>query len=168
MLLHEIKRPAIKKGKKRLGKGEGSGFGKQAGKGHKGQKSRSGGNIPDWFEGGQMPIQRRLPKRGFKNINRKEYRILNLSSLVSLQDEQIDVVLLETKGLIRKCSAKKYIPVKILADLDTQFNKKIVIEADAFSKKAKEIIEANGGNAVILSTKTSSRKVAKDGGDESC
>ncbi len=150
MLLHEIKRPTIKKGKKRLGKGEGSGPGKLAGKGHKGQKSRSGGKIPVWFEGGQMPIQRRLPKRGFKNINTKVYRIVNLSSLAVLQEEQIDVSLLETKGLIKKCSSKRYVPVKILADLDTEFDKKIVIKANAFSKKAKEIIEANGGKAEVM------------------
>lgn len=150
MLLHELKRPAIKKGKKRLGKGEGSCLGKQSGKGHKGQKSRSGGKIPVWFEGGQMPIQRRLPKRGFKNINSRVYRIVNLSSLVSVTDEVIDVELLELKGLIKRCSSKRYVPVKILASLDTDFDKKVIIKANAFSKKAKELIEAKGGKAEVL------------------
>ncbi len=150
MQLHSIKRPVIKKGKKRLGKGEGSGTGKQAGRGHKGQKARAGGNIPAWFEGGQMPIQRRLPKRGFKNFNRIEYRIVNLNSLVVIEESEIDVVMMETKGLIKKCSSKKYVPVKILANLDAEFNKKVTIKADAFSKKAKEIIEANGGKAEVM------------------
>ncbi|MBW6516804.1 MAG: 50S ribosomal protein L15 [Candidatus Cloacimonetes bacterium] len=150
MLLHSIKRPTIKKGKKRLGKGEGSGTGKQAGKGHKGQKSRAGGNIPAWFEGGQMPIQRRLPKRGFKNFNRQEYRIVNLNSLVVIEENEIDVALMETKGLIKRCTSKRYIPVKILANLDSEFSKKMTIKANAFSKKAKEIIEANGGKAEVM------------------
>ena len=150
MLLHSIKRPTIKKGKKRLGKGEGSGTGKQAGKGHKGQKARAGGKIPDWFEGGQMPIQRRLPKRGFKNFNRQEFRIVNLNNLAVIEEAEIDVELMETKGLIKKCSSKRYVPVKVLANLDTEFSKKITIKANAFSQKAIEIIEANGGKAEVM------------------
>ncbi len=148
MSLHNIRRPEIKKGKKRLGKGEGSGPGKQAGKGHKGQKSRSGGNIPAWFEGGQMPIQRRLPKRGFKSINRREYRIVNLERLSIIEENEIDIALMESKGIIRKCSSKRYVPVKILANLDGKFSSKITIKADAFSKKAIELIEANGGKVI--------------------
>ncbi len=147
MLLHEIKRPAIKKDKKRLGKGEGSGFGKQAGKGHKGQKARSGGNIPAWFEGGQMPLQRRLPKRGFKNFTKKTYRIVNLQTLLSIEETDITVELLEMKGFIRTSS--RYIPVKVLASIEDKFDKKVNVKVDAFSKKAKEMIEATGGNAEV-------------------
>jgi len=147
MLLNEMKRPAIKKHKKRLGKGEGSGFGKQAGKGHKGQKARAGGNIPAWFEGGQMPLQRRLPKRGFKNFAKKTYRIVNLQSLLSLPETEITIQLLEEKGLIRTYS--KYVPVKILASVEEKFEKKITIKADAFSQKAKEMIEECGGKAEV-------------------
>lgn len=150
MVLHSIKRPSIKKGKRRLGKGEGSGLGKQSGKGHKGQKSRSGGKVPLWFEGGQMPIQRRLPKRGFNNINRQEYRIVNLERIAALEVEEIDVAFLETNGIIKKCSSKRYVPVKVLAKLDSEFSKKITIKANAFSKKAKELIEASGGKAEVM------------------
>ncbi len=150
MKLHNIERPQNIKNKKRLGKGEGSGFGKQAGKGHKGQKSRSGGNIPAWFEGGQMPLQRRVPKRGFTNIFRKEFRIVNLKILQTQEGTSFDIAKLEELNLIRKARAKEKAPVKILADGAEEFNKKVNIKANAFSKAAKEIIEKAGGKAEVV------------------
>jgi large subunit ribosomal protein L15 len=150
MELHNIERPNIKKGRKRLGKGHGSGWGKTAGRGHKGQKSRSGGNIPAWFEGGQMPLQRRLPKRGFKNIFRKQYRIVNLEKLQMLEDVEFDIQKLEELNLIRKAKANEDAPVKILAGGSEEFNKKISVKANAFSKTAKEMIEKSGGTAEVI------------------
>ncbi len=150
MKLHEIERPKIKKHKKRLGKGEGSGFGKQAGKGHKGQKSRSGGNIPLWFEGGQMPLQRRLPKRGFRNKNKKQNRLVNLETLQNLDVDEVDIKMLEDNSLIRKLRAKESAPVKILAKGAEKFDKKLKVKANSFSKTAKEIIEKKGGKAEVI------------------
>lgn len=150
MLLHEIKRPNIKKNKKRLGKGEGSGHGGTAGRGHKGQRSRSGGRIPAWFEGGQMPLQRRLPKRGFKNPFRTAYRIVNLGSLQKISDSEVDISRLEELNLIRKVRNNENAPVKILADGKAEFNKKMTIKANAFSKTAKEAIEKLGGSAEVI------------------
>ncbi|MEA2096642.1 MAG: 50S ribosomal protein L15 [Candidatus Cloacimonadota bacterium] len=150
MKLHNLERPNIKTGKKRLGKGHGSGFGKTAGKGHKGQKSRSGGNIPAWFEGGQMPLQRRLPKRGFTNIFKRQFRIVNLSDLQELETKEFDITLLEELNLIRKLKAKENAPVKILARGSEIFNRKIIIKANAFSKVAKELIEKQGGTAEVI------------------
>lgn len=150
MNLHNIERPAITKNKKRLGKGQGSGQGKTAGKGHKGQKSRSGGSIPAWFEGGQMPLQRRLPKRGFTNIHRKHFRIVNLGELMKYDDTEFDIAKLENMNIIRKPKAKEDAPVKVLAKGVENFDKKLVIKVNAFSKTAKEIIEKNGGSAEVI------------------
>ena len=150
MQLHNMKRPKIKKHKKRLGKGQGSGFGKTGGRGMNGQKSRSGGNIPAWFEGGQMPLQRRVPKRGFTNIFRKNFRIVNLDKLAEFNEVEFDIVKLEELNLIRKSRAKENSPVKILADGAENFDKKLVIKANAFSKTAKEIIEKSGGTAEVV------------------
>ena len=148
--LHNLGKPAGRKARKRLGKGEGSGWGSQAGRGHKGRKARSGGKVPIWFEGGQMPIQRRLPKRGFKNIFRVEYRVLNLRSLVGLSESEYDIAKLEMMGLIPSKGQKGKGPVKVLASLDEEFKLKINIKANAFSRRAKEIIEANGGKAEVV------------------
>lgn len=150
MKLHEMKRPKIKSNKKRLGKGRGTGQGGQAGKGHKGQKSRSGGNIPLWFEGGQMPLQRRIPKRGFNSRNRKEFRIINLGQLKEIKEDDFDVQKLEKLGLIKRSNTRNYKPVKVLAGSDTEFTKKINIKVDAFSKTAKKLIEQNGGKAEVI------------------
>jgi large subunit ribosomal protein L15 len=150
-MLHKITRPdGIKKNKKRLGKGEGSGHGHQSGRGHKGSKARSGGQTPRYFEGGQMPIYRRLPKRGFKNMFKKEFRIVNLYQLVEIDAETIDIQVLEDKAIIRSQGHYKNLPVKILADGAEDFNKKIHIIANAFSKGAKEIIEKNGGKVEVI------------------
>ena len=150
MELHDIRKPKNIKNKKRLGKGHGTGLGKTSGRGHKGQKSRSGGNIPAWFEGGQMPLQRRIPKRGFTNIFKKQFRIVNLSSLQSLEDTEFDVDKLEKLNLIRKKRANAKAPVKILARNAEKFDKKVHIKANAFSKTAKETIEKNGGVAEVI------------------
>jgi large subunit ribosomal protein L15 len=150
MDLHKIERPKIKKHKKRLGKGVGSGTGKTAGRGHKGQKSRSGGKIPIWFEGGQMPLQRRLPKRGFTNIFKTKYRTLNLNKLQSVEETDFDIKKLEKLNLIRKAKGNKAAPVKILGNDAENFDKKITIKANAFSKAAKSRIEELGGTAEVV------------------
>ena len=150
MKLHNIERPSIKHNKKRLGKGHGSGTGKTSGRGHKGQKSRSGGSIPAWFEGGQMPYQRRLPKRGFTNIFKKEIRVINLGDLQNLDEVVFDIARFEELNLIRKARARETAPVKILAKDIENFDKKVTIKANAFSKTAKEIIEKLGGKAEVI------------------
>jgi len=151
MLLHEIKRPAGQKNnKKRLGKGEGSGHGCTAGRGSKGQKARSGGNIPVWFEGGQMPIQRRLPKRGFNNIFRTEYRVVNLERLQAIEAETLDIETMEKLGVINKTTGKTKTLVKVLANGAGSFDKKMHIKANAFSKAAREMIEKCGGKAEVV------------------
>ena len=150
-MLNKIIRPdGVKKGKKRLGKGEGTGQGHQAGKGHKGKKARAGGNTARYFEGGQMPIYRRLPKRGFKNPFHKEFRIVNLYQLKDLDVEVIDIKVLEANAIIRSQGRYKSMPVKILAEGADDFKKKIKISANAFSKSAKELIESNGGTAEVI------------------
>src|SRR3970040_1495335 len=135
-----------RKKRKRVGRGEGSGHGGTATRGMNGQLSRSGAKKRVWFEGGQMPLQRRVPKFGFTNIFKKEYQVVNLGNLQKLADEKklTDVVLnadeLKKLGLVK--SSKK--PVKILGDGDLKA--KVQIEVNAFSNSAKEKIEAAGGS----------------------
>ena len=129
---------AVKK-RKRLGRGTGSGQGKTAGKGHKGRGSRSGGNTPPGYEGGQMPLARRLPKRGFRNPFREEYQIINLSTLERFAPGSVvDLAVLREAGLVR--GQRK---VKILAD--GELTKALTVKAHAFSQKAREKIMALGG-----------------------
>ncbi len=142
-------RPAkgsVKKGK-RLGRGQGSGRGGTSTRGHKGAKSRSGYSKKVGFEGGQMPLQRRVPKFGFKNINRKEYKGINISTLQSLAEqhnvEKIDFQFLVTAGMVSKNALVKILGKGIL-------ERKIEVHAHAFSKSAIEAIEAKKGTAVIL------------------
>ena len=142
-------RPAkgsVKKGK-RLGRGQGSGKGGTSTRGHKGAKSRSGYSKKVGFEGGQMPLQRRVPKFGFKNINRKEYKGINISTLQTLAEEnnleKIDLEVLRLAGLVNKNARVKILGKGIL-------EKKIEVHAHAFSKSAVEAIEAKKGTAVIL------------------
>jgi len=150
-MINTITRPdGVKKGKKRLGKGEGTGQGHQAGKGHKGRKARAGGGTPRYFEGGQMPIYRRLPKRGFKNPFHQDFRIVNLCQLKDIDTDMIDIKVLEEKSIIRSQGQYKNMPVKILADGAAEFDKKLKITANAFSKAAKALIEKNGGTAEVL------------------
>ncbi|CAM4083267.1 50S ribosomal protein L15 [Mesobacillus thioparans] len=146
MKLHELK-PAegSRKERKRLGRGIGSGQGKTAGKGHKGQNARSGGGVRPGFEGGQTPLFRRLPKRGFTNINRKEYAVVNLDSL-NVFDNGTEVtpeLLIET-GLVRKELAG----VKILAK--GSLEKKLTVKAHKFSSAAEEAIKAAGGQTEVI------------------
>jgi len=130
---------------KRIGRGEGSGHGKTATKGHKGQRSRSGAKFRAWFEGGQMPVQRRLPKRGFHNPFRKEYQIVNVSDLERLEDvEKVTPELLYKNRLVRK----KSMPVKILGN--GEITKKFEVSAHAFSESARKKIESVGGKAITL------------------
>jgi large subunit ribosomal protein L15 len=132
------------KDRKRLGRGEGSGQGVMAGRGHKGYGSRSGSKKRAWFEGGQMPLQRRLPKFGFTNIFRKQFQVVNVSSLEKLAGvkEVTNEVLLKN-GLIRK----KNLPVKVLGE--GELTLKLTVKVDAVSKTAKEKIEKVGGSVVL-------------------
>ena len=138
MKLHELS-PAkgSKHSKKRVGRGPGSGLGKTAGRGEKGQKSRTGYSSRAGFEGGQMPLVRRVPKRGFTNIWKVEYAVVNLSQLAELEGDVTPEVLVE-QGLVR--SGKK---VKVLGD--GEIGKALRVVADKFSKSAREKIEAAGG-----------------------
>ena len=135
------------KNSKRLGRGQGSGRGGTSTKGHKGQQSRSGYSRKKGFEGGQMPLQRRVPKFGFTNINRKEYKGINLSTLQYLADKKgitvIDVDALINAGLISRKTL-----VKILGN--GSVTSKLQVKAHAFSKKAKEAIEALEGTADVI------------------
>jgi large subunit ribosomal protein L15 len=132
---------------KRLGRGQGSGKGGTSTRGHKGAKSRSGYSRKIGFEGGQMPLQRRVPKYGFKNVNRIEYKGINISSLQTLAEtHNIDVIDFET--LIMAGLVSKNALVKILGK--GTLEKKLEVHAHAFSKSAKEAIEAKKGTAVIL------------------
>ncbi|MBD3387219.1 50S ribosomal protein L15 [candidate division KSB1 bacterium] len=132
-----------RKDKKRVGRG--GSRGKTSGRGEKGQKSRSGGNIPIWFEGGQMPIQRRLPKRGFKNRNRIEYQVVNVCDLEKLKNvKEINPTVLYEKGLV----SRKDKPIKVLGN--GELSKTLTIQVHAFSKTAKEKIESAGGRADVL------------------
>jgi large subunit ribosomal protein L15 len=146
MKLHELK-PAegSRQERKRKGRGIGSGNGKTAGKGHKGQNARSGGGVRLGFEGGQTPLFRRLPKRGFTNINRKEYAIVNLDTLNRFEDgtEVTPELLLETGVVSNEKSG-----IKILAK--GKIEKKLSVKAHKFSSAAKESIEAAGGNAEVI------------------
>ncbi len=128
----------------RRGRGHGSGNGKTAGKGHKGQKARSGAPRPG-FEGGQMPLFRRLPKRGFTDINSKNIVIVNLSALESFDEGAVvDVKALKDNGIIRK----EYDGVKILGN--GELTKKITVKVNAYSASAKEKTEALGGTAEVI------------------
>jgi len=147
MRLHELKpAPGAVKRKKRVGRGPGSGHGKTSCRGMKGQKSRSGGGVPAWFEGGQTPLHRRVPKRGFTPPRRKEYVIVNLDTLDKKFDANCEVnpsILIE-KGIIKR----KRLPIKVLAK--GEITKPLKVKAHQFSAKAKEKIEAAGGEVEII------------------
>ena len=147
MKLHNLK-PAVgsTQSRRRIGRGPGSGLGGTSTRGHKGAKARSGYKRKIGFEGGQMPLQRRLPKYGFKNINHKEYVAVNLNVLQKMADnglEKIGIAELQSAGLT---NGKKL--VKILAN--GKLTAKLNVEAHAFSKAAEEAIKAVGGNTVVL------------------
>ena len=146
MKLHELK-PAdgARQDKVRVGRGTGSGCGKTSGRGHKGQKSRSGGGVRPGFEGGQMPIYRRLPKRGFKNIWRKEYAEVNVETLnVFDNDMTVDAVALVEMGILKNVLDG----VRILGN--GELTKKLTVKAQGFTKTAIQKIEAAGGSHEVI------------------
>jgi large subunit ribosomal protein L15 len=143
MKLHDLSPAAgSRRNRKRIGRGPGSGLGKTAGRGHKGQLSRAGFSRRRGFEGGQMPLLRRVPKRGFTNIFRTEYEIVNLAALADLKGA-VTPELLAEKGLVKAGR-----PVKILGQ--GEIKKKLKISAHKFSAAAKSKIEAAGGSCEVL------------------
>ncbi|MEN8145358.1 MAG: 50S ribosomal protein L15 [Gemmatimonadota bacterium] len=144
--LDNLSPPAgAKHSRKRLGRGHGSGHGKTSGRGHKGQKSRSGASIPAWFEGGQMPLYRRVPKRGFKPYRREEIQIVNLASLAELDETEIGPEQLKARRLIGSLNKR----VKVLGQ--GSLDRAITVRAHAFSASAVQKIEAGGGRAELIS-----------------
>ena len=146
MKLHELS-PAFgsTKESKRIGRGHGSGNGKTAGKGHKGQKARAGHGMRPGFEGGQMPLQRRVPKRGFNNIFAEEWVAINVAALEAFEDGAVvDAKALQEKGIIKKADK----PVKVPGN--GKLTKKITVNLNAFSASAAEKINAAGGKAEVI------------------
>ena len=146
MNLHELS-PAegSTKSSRRIGRGHGSGWGKTAGKGHKGQKARSGGSIRPGFEGGQMPLQRRIPKRGFNNIFAKKIVAVNVGSLEVFEDgAEVTAAALIEKGIV----SKELDGIKILGN--GNLTKKLNVKVAAYSESAKQKIEAAGGKAEVI------------------
>jgi len=130
--------------KKRVGRGMGSGMGKTSTRGHKGQGSRSGSSLMRGFEGGQMPLHRRLPKRGFTNIFRTEYTVLNLDRLAELEESELTIEFFAAKGLLKKHEGL----LKVLGN--GELTKAITVHAHKFSKSAQEKIEKAGGKAILV------------------
>ena len=145
MRLHDLKRPeGAVKTKKRIGRGPGSGLGKTSGKGHKGARARKGYSLNVGFEGGQMPLQRRIPKLGFKNPFRKEFACVNVCDLNRFEDgTEITAELLKEAGLINKILDG----LKVLGNGDLE--KKLIVHALKISKNAQEKIEARGGEVKL-------------------
>ena len=146
MKLHELTpAPGANQESFRKGRGAGSGNGKTAGKGHKGQKARSGGGVRPGFEGGQMPLARRLPKRGFNNIFAVKYAVVNVADLNKFEDGAVvDAEALKAAGILKKTLDG----VKVLAN--GEISKKLTVKAAKFSTSAKEKIEALGGTAEVM------------------
>ena len=141
-----VKPEGATKEKKRVGRGSGGGKGRYCGRGQKGQKARSGGGVRLGFEGGQMPLYRRLPKRGFKNPDKSEYRILNIEKLsVFSEGEEIDIQKLQERGLI----GRDKFPVKLLGGGELKV-KNLKVKVNAVSEKAKKEIEQLGGSVEIV------------------
>ena len=146
MKIHELTpAPDSNKAVKRVGRGHGSGNGKTAGKGHKGQNARSGGGVRPGFEGGQMPMTRRIPKRGFNNIFAAKYATVNVSDLDKfVEGTVVDAELLKASGLVKKTGNG----IKILGN--GELTKNLTVKANAFSESAKEKIEKAGGKAEVM------------------
>ena len=146
MKLHEISPAAgSTTAPKRLGRGVGSGLGQTSGKGHKGSKARSGGGKAQGFEGGQMKLVRRIPKRGFTNIYAKEYATINLSALEAFEDGAVvDAQALKNAGIVKNAKDG----IKVLGN--GELTKKLTVKAAKFSKSAAEKIEGNGGKAEVI------------------
>ena len=146
MKLHELQPVAgSRKERNRVGRGQGSGNGKTAGRGSKGQKARSGGGVRLGFEGGQTPLFRRLPKRGFQNINRKEYAVVNLETLNRFEDgQEVTAAVLVEAGIVKN----EKDGIKVLAN--GKLERKLTVKANKFSQAAKEAIEAAGGTVEVI------------------
>lgn len=146
MKLNELSpAPGSVKESKRIGRGHGSGWGKTAGKGHKGQKARSGASIRPGFEGGQMPLQRRVPKRGFNNIFAAKAVAINVAALNAFEDGAVvDAAALKAAGIVKNIENG----VKVLGN--GKVDKKLTVKVSAFSESAKEKIEAAGGKAEVI------------------
>jgi large subunit ribosomal protein L15 len=144
--LSNLRRPeGAHRDRKRLGRGPGSGTGKTSGKGHKGQKARSGGSIPAWFEGGQMPLLRRLPKRGFKSHKKNDFELVNVKDLARIEGDTITPAILHESGLI---DLGRGLPVKVLGK--GELDRKVTVKAHAVSAGARKKIEDAGGSVEIL------------------
>ncbi len=144
MNLSTIRRPRkANEKRKRIGRGMGSGMGKTATRGHKGQGSRSGSRLMRGFEGGQMPLHRRLPKRGFVNIFREEYAVVNLERLAALGETTVTPDLLRDRGIV-----KGNAPIKVLGN--GELNAALTVQAHKFSKSAQEKITRAGGKAEVI------------------
>lgn len=161
MLLNElVPYKEERKNRKRVGRGSGSGWGKTAGKGHKGQNARAGGGVKPGFEGGQMPLARRLPKRGFKNaLFKTVYEPVNLDTIVAMFEGASEVTLADiyNRGL-----AKKNAPVKILGRTAETFSAAITVEAHRFSGSAREAIEKAGGTVKQIEPVASTKEQAAE------
>lgn len=146
MKLEELKSPpGANKRIKRVGRGIGSGHGKTSTRGHKGQKARSGASIRLGFEGGQMPLQRRIPKRGFNNIFRKEYTIVNVKDLNCFEDGSVVTIeMLQEAGLVNKVTAG----IKLLGD--GELEKKLTVQVQKCSRQAEEKLAAKGGKFEVI------------------
>lgn len=146
MDLSNLRRPeGANQARKRLGRGPGSGIGKTSGKGHKGHKARTGGQTHPWFEGGQMPLQRRVPKRGFKNPFRVEYETVNLRDLNRLEEDTITPEVLDQHRLMDLGKGRR---LKVLGD--GSIERKVTVRAHAVSAAARSKIEAAGGTVELL------------------
>jgi large subunit ribosomal protein L15 len=147
--------PGSKRGKKRVGRGPGSGHGKTACRGQNGQRSRSGASIRPGFEGGQMPLYRKLPKRGFKNRFRKVYGVLNIGDLAKIMHEGVvDLAALKARGLVRK----RYHLLKILGD--GEIRQPVTVRAHAVSETARNKIETAGGRIEIITDRGQETNIA--------
>jgi large subunit ribosomal protein L15 len=144
--LNNLRRPpGANRDSKRVGRGPGSGSGKTSSRGHKGQKSRTGARIPAWFEGGQMPLQRRVPKRGFTSHVANEYEIVNVKDLGRVDEDPITPAILHQNGLVDLGSGR---PVKVLGK--GELEKKVTVKVHAVSAGARKKIEDAGGTVEIL------------------
>lgn len=155
--LHDLKpNPGSHRGGKKVGRGPGSGKGKTSGRGHKGQGARSGGQVRRGFEGGQMPLQRRIPKRGFTNLNRVVYQVVNVRDLSRIDAGEVTPEILREHGLIRTLSQ----PVKVLGmgEVDGSYQ----VSAHRFSGTARDKIESAGGTVTVLAGGDDSSAAAGD------
>jgi large subunit ribosomal protein L15 len=158
--LHDLRpSPGSHRKRKRVGRGAGSGKGKTSGRGHKGQKARSGARIPAGFEGGQMPLQRRIPKRGFSSPNRIEYQVVNVRTLEEFQGDTVTPDGLYAQGFIGS-------PARLLKILgDGEITRALSVSAHAFSAAARQKIEEVGGTATTLKRSRAADEPDDDSGD---